>query len=41
VVHTLLAGVLTLAGGYVLRKVLIDAGKASADDPAQAFVQPE
>ena len=39
--RTLLAGALTLAGGYVLRETLIEAGKASADDPAQAFVQPK
>lgn len=39
--RTLVAGALTLAGGYILRETLIEAGKASADDPAQAFVQPK
>lgn len=37
--RTLLAGGLTLAGGYILRETLIEAGKASAGDPSQAFVQ--
>lgn len=40
IVRTLLAGALTLAGGYVLRETLIEAGKASADDPLQASIQP-
>jgi formate-dependent nitrite reductase membrane component NrfD len=39
--RTLAAGALTLAGGYILRETLIEAGKASADDPVQAFVQPK
>jgi formate-dependent nitrite reductase membrane component NrfD len=38
---TLLASALTLAGGYVLRETVIEAGKASADDPKAAFAQPE
>jgi formate-dependent nitrite reductase membrane component NrfD len=38
---TLLASVLTLAGGYVLRETLIEAGKESADDPKAAARQPE
>jgi formate-dependent nitrite reductase membrane component NrfD len=38
---TLLASALTLAGGYVLRETLIEAGKASADDPRAASRQPE
>lgn len=41
VLRTLLAGALTLAGGYIFRETLIEAGKASADDPEQAFYQPE
>lgn len=35
------ASVLTLVGGYVLRESLIEAGKASARDPRAAFVQPK
>lgn len=38
---TLLASALTLAGGYVLRETLIEAGKDSADDPRAASRQPE
>jgi formate-dependent nitrite reductase membrane component NrfD len=38
---TLLASALTLAGGYVLRETLIEAAKASADDPKAAARQPE
>lgn len=38
---TLLASGLTLFGGYVLRETLIEAGKASADDPRAASRQPE
>jgi formate-dependent nitrite reductase membrane component NrfD len=38
--RTLAAGALTLAGGYILRETLIEAGKESADDPKEAFVQP-
>jgi formate-dependent nitrite reductase membrane component NrfD len=38
---TLLASTLTLVGGYVLRETVIEAGKASADDPKAAFAQPE
>lgn len=34
------ASVLALAGGYMLRESLIEAGKASARDPRAAFVQP-
>lgn len=41
VLRTLLAGSLVLVGGYILRETLIEAGKVSADDPSQAFVQPE
>jgi formate-dependent nitrite reductase membrane component NrfD len=37
---TLLASALTLAGGYVLRETLIEAGKASADDPSVSSRQP-
>jgi formate-dependent nitrite reductase membrane component NrfD len=39
--QTLLAAVLTLLGGYVLRERLIEGGKASADDPRAATRQPE
>ncbi len=39
--RTLIAGGLTLAGGYILRQALIESGKLSADDPAQAFYQPK
>lgn len=38
--RTLAAGTLTLAGGYILRETFIESGKASADDPKEAFVQP-
>jgi formate-dependent nitrite reductase membrane component NrfD len=38
---TVLSAVLTLAGGYVLRETVIEAGKASADDAKAAFAQPE
>lgn len=38
---TLLAGALTLAGGYVLRETFIESGKDSADDPRAASRQPE
>jgi hypothetical protein len=38
---TLLTSALTLAGGYVLRETVIEAGKASAEDPKAAFTQPE
>jgi formate-dependent nitrite reductase membrane component NrfD len=41
--HALLtaaASALTLLGGYILRETLIEAGKASADDPREASVQP-
>ncbi|TAM61445.1 hypothetical protein EPN52_02555 [bacterium] len=41
VVKTLIAAGLTLYGGYVLRKSLIEAGRASADDPRAALRQPE
>ena len=41
VVKTLVAAGLTLYGGYVLRKSLIEAGRASADDPRAALRQPE
>lgn len=41
ILRTLLAGGLVLAGGYILRETLIEAGKASADDPSQAFIQPK
>lgn len=37
--RALLAGGLTLLGGYILRETLIEAGKASAGDPSAAFVQ--
>jgi hypothetical protein len=36
-----LAAALTLAGGYVFRETLIEAGKGSADDPRAASRQPE
>ena len=39
--RTVASCALTLAGGYILRETLIEAGKASAADPSQAFVQPE
>lgn len=38
---TVIAAGLTVAGGYIFRRTLVEAGKASADDPAQAFVQTE
>jgi formate-dependent nitrite reductase membrane component NrfD len=38
---SLIASALTLVGGYVLRETLIEAGKASADDPRAASRQPE
>ena len=38
---TVIASALALAGGYVLREVLIEAGKDSADDPRAASRQPE
>ncbi len=38
---TVLGSALTLAGGYVLRETLIEAGKESADDPKAAARQPE
>jgi len=38
---TLAASALTLAGAYVLRETLIEAGKSSADDPRAASRQPE
>jgi formate-dependent nitrite reductase membrane component NrfD len=38
---TLLASALTLTGGYVLRETLIEAGKASSEDPKAAARQPE
>lgn len=38
---TVVASALALAGGYVLRETLIEAGKASADDPRAASRQPE
>jgi formate-dependent nitrite reductase membrane component NrfD len=38
---TVLASVLTLVGGYVLRESLIESGKNSADDPRAASRQPE
>lgn len=41
ILRAMLAGGLALAGGYILRETLIEAGKASADDPFQAFVQPQ
>lgn len=37
--RTLVSGGLVLAGGYILRETLIEAGKASAGDPSQAFDQ--
>ena len=37
---TVLASALTLAGGYVLRETLIEAGKESADDPRVSSRQP-
>ncbi|MDE2573214.1 MAG: hypothetical protein KGM44_11945, partial [bacterium] len=41
VVKTLVAAGLTLYGGYVLRKSLIEAGRASADDPRATLRHPE
>ncbi len=38
---TLAASALTLAGGYVLRETLIEAGKSSSGDPRAAARQPE
>ena len=38
---TLVASGLTLAGAYVLRETLIEAGKESADDPRVSSRQPE
>lgn len=35
------ASIMTLAGGYVLRETLIEAGKESARDPHAAFRQPQ
>jgi formate-dependent nitrite reductase membrane component NrfD len=40
-VRTAIGSLLTLAGGYVLRESLIEAGKASAGDPRAAFRQPQ
>ncbi len=40
-VRSVLASALTLAGGYVFRETLIEAGKDSADDPRAASRQPE
>ncbi|HEY8297886.1 MAG TPA: NrfD/PsrC family molybdoenzyme membrane anchor subunit [Candidatus Baltobacteraceae bacterium] len=39
--RSVLAAGLTLVGAYVMRETLIEAGKASADDPSVAFRQPE
>ncbi len=39
-VRTVTASLLTLAGGYVFRETLIEAGKDSARDPRAAFRQP-
>ncbi len=41
ILRTLIAGGLTLAGGYILRQTLIESGKISADDPKEAFYQPK
>jgi len=41
VLRALLSGGLALLGGYILRETLIEAGKASAGDASEAFVQPE
>lgn len=41
VLRALLGGALTLAGGYIFRETLIEAGKASCEDPEQAFYQPK
>jgi formate-dependent nitrite reductase membrane component NrfD len=38
---TFLSAAMSLAGAFVLRDVLIEAGKDSADDPKAAFRQPE
>jgi formate-dependent nitrite reductase membrane component NrfD len=40
-VRTLLASVLALAGGYVLREAMIEAGRDSADDPRAYLRHPE
>jgi len=37
---TLIASALTLAGGYVFRETLVEAGKESADDPRLGSIQP-
>ena len=39
--RTTVASLLTLAGGYVFRETLIEAGKDAAGDPRLAFVQPD
>ncbi len=39
-VRTIAASALTLAGGYIFRETLIEAGKTSAADPRTAFRQP-
>ena len=39
-IRTVAASLLTLAGGYMFRACLIEAGKASARDPRAAFRQP-
>jgi formate-dependent nitrite reductase membrane component NrfD len=41
VLRTTMASVLTLAGGYAFRDILVEAGKTAAHDPHLAFVQPE
>jgi formate-dependent nitrite reductase membrane component NrfD len=40
VANTLLASALTLAGGYVLRRCFIEAGRGSADDPRAVLQTP-
>jgi len=38
--RAVIASVLTLVGGYILRESLVEAGKLSVRDPRTAFVQP-
>jgi formate-dependent nitrite reductase membrane component NrfD len=39
--RTIVAAALTLAGGYILRQTLIEAGKAAAEDPHLGLNQPK
>jgi formate-dependent nitrite reductase membrane component NrfD len=40
-VRTVVASVLTLVGGYILRDTVVRAGRVSVNDPHVAFVQPK